>query len=133
MQGLPPEESQRRQNLFAVFPLAVLRVMKEGRGKEFGVSGRVPMLAVSQKSLPPSRDANRQMAAANSKPPGRSTRRASARARSRSLWFVRWYSGPNSTTVKKGLPETVWRERRLFARRYHKEESLLHRACTLKS
>jgi hypothetical protein len=51
MQGLPPEESQRRQNLFAVFPLAVLRVMKEGRGKEFGVSGRVPMLAVSQSPL----------------------------------------------------------------------------------
>ena len=41
----------------------------------------------------------REIAATNTGPPGRTTRRASARARSRSLRWRRWYSGPSSSTA----------------------------------
>ena len=54
----------------------------------------------SQPSYSPSiSDANRQTTIATRRPPGRSTRRASARAFRRSAAPVRWYSGPNSNTA----------------------------------
>ncbi len=85
--------------------LELVRTVEVGSGEPAWVRARVAVLAVGEVALddlleagssrkpcamPSSVEAKRVIAAAASTPPGRSVRRASARARARSLAAVRW-------------------------------------------
>jgi len=50
-------------------------------------------------------DAKREIVAAATNPPGRTTRRASASAATRSARSCRWYSGPSSRAASKRVLE----------------------------